>query len=183
MEISEPETELKVQSFQSFINEVYTGAVDRITGIYIPDVFAFPVIQQPSGHPEFVSLADQEVTEFGMAAKYGSMGFLAHNTLAGEEFSKISPEMLIFIISGDGHFSIFKVREIRRFQAYSPSSPYSTFIDLSTGDILSATDLFKQTYMIQDSVILQTCIASGGIQNWGRLFIIATPNIVESPTY
>jgi len=180
MEISEPET-LEVQDFSSFLSEVQTGAVEQITGLYVPDVFAFPVIQQPPGHPEFVSSSDQELTQFGMATEYGSLGLLAHNTLAGEEFSKITPDMLIIVITGDGHYSIYIVKEIRRFQAYSPFSPYSNFYDLDTGDILTATDVFRQTYMVQGSVILQTCIASKGIDNWGRLFIIATPVSLEPP--
>jgi hypothetical protein len=82
---------------------------------------------------------------------------------------------LITVIQGDGQTLSFEVEQIRRFQAISPSSPYSTFIDLENHETLSAADLFLQTYGVKGNLILQTCIASGEVDTWGRLFVIAVP--------
>jgi hypothetical protein len=146
-----------------------------VTGVYSEGLFAFPVIQQPPGQPAFVSLFDDEVTQFSLASSAGSLGFLAHNTLAGAVFSSILPGQVITVIQGNGQSLSFQVEQIRRFQAVSPSSPYSTFIDLENHKTLSATDLFLQTYGVEGNLLLQTCIASGDVDNWGRLFVIAAP--------
>ena len=68
---------------------------------------------------------------------------------------------------------------MRSFQATQPTSPYSSFIDLSSNKTLSATELFTQTYGTKGALILQTCIASGTVDSWGRLFVIAIPYVPE----
>jgi hypothetical protein len=171
--IVEIDSEEIIPSFEEFKQQVTTGEENIITGIYIEDLFAFPVIQQPAGKPTFVSGVDQELTQFSLATSYGSLGFLAHNTLAGVEFFRITIDNLIYVIYGDGYHATYRVFGIRRFQAVTPSSPYSFFIDLLDGSTLTALDLFEETYKVPGNLILQTCIAQNEEDNWGRLFIIA----------
>jgi hypothetical protein len=110
-----------------------------------------------------------------MADAYGSMGFLAHNNLAGSVFNELEVGNIIHVIRGDGRAISYEVNQIRSFQATDPGSPYSNFIDQKNGSLLSASDLFFQTYGIPGQLILQTCIAASGSDSWGRLFVIATP--------
>ena len=60
-----------------FTAQVTSGSANLVTGIYVDGVFAFPVVQQPAGQPGFVSTAPDTLTQFGQAADYGSLGFLA----------------------------------------------------------------------------------------------------------
>jgi hypothetical protein len=169
--------ETTLPGLEAFIGQVKTGSAVQVTGLYVADVFAYPVIQQPAGKPGYVSPLDGRITQFAMASSYGSLGFLAHNTLAGARFSDIEQYQLINVVYGDGHYVIYQVMEIRRFQATRPASPYSSFVDLETNKTLSASDLFTQTYGVRNSLVLQTCITLNGLDTWGRLFILATPYI------
>lgn len=158
-----------------FIAQVKNGNASQVTGIYAYGLFAFPVVQQPANQPAFVSSEDGVITQFAMASSYGSLGFLAHNTLAGAEFSSIQVDQVIAVVYGDGRYVNYRVTEIRKYQATRPNSPYSSFIDLATKKKLTAQQLFMQTYGIKGALVLQTCIASNGIDTWGRMFIIAKP--------
>lgn len=166
-----------------FSVQVNNGNSQQITGLFSEDIFALPVLQQPGGHPEYVNTKDNTVTQFSMATSYGSLGFLAHNFLAGRFFSSLSNGGHIDIVYGDGHFQSYTIVEIRSFQATSPSSVQSNFVDLATGDTLTAAQLFYQTYGVEGNLVLQTCISAYGNDSWGRLFVIAVPSIAaaESP--
>jgi hypothetical protein len=158
-----------------FINQVKNGQADQLRGIYIPDLLADPVVQQPSGRNDFVSSSQNILTQFDLAAQFGSTGLLAHNNLAGASFSLLTLDQKIFLVYGDGHVESFVVTEILRFQALDPASPSSTFVDLSNNRVLKASELFPKVYERKGDVVFQTCIASGESLNWGRLFVIAEP--------
>jgi hypothetical protein len=163
----------------AFIRQVAHGQAEQVTGIYVEGVLALPVVPQPSGQPAYVSTAPETVTQFGAASDFGSLGFLAHNTLAGAHFFDIRSGHIIVVVYGDGHVRQYQVTQIRRFQATNPNSPYSNFIDLDQGTTLTYTDLFYQTYGVAGQLILQTCIAAEGNDSWGRLFILAMPYIPD----
>jgi hypothetical protein len=67
------------------------------------------------------------------------------------------------------------VTEIRNFQALSPDSTQSSFVDLASGEKLSNSELFHSIFDGSDTVVLQTCIAQGDVSTWGRMFITAVP--------
>lgn len=161
-------------SLSDFTLLVSNGKSSQVTGIYADGIFALPVVQQPSGNSGFVSTTPDTVTQFSMATNFGSLGFLAHNTLAGSMFYNLNQGGIFTIVYGDGHQENYVVTQIRHFQALNPTNPYSKFKDLEKGETLSASDLFYQTYGVSQQVILQTCIANSGIDSWGRMFIIAT---------
>lgn len=160
------------QSLANFSKQVTNGNSGQITGIYSDNLFALNVVQQPSGQAGYVSTAGNTATQFGMAS---GLGFLAHNYLSGSLFSYLYGGATITVVYGDGHTKNYKVSQVRKFQALTPDSPYSNFVDLASGSTLTASDLFYATYGVGGQLVLQTCIAANGNSSWGRLFVIATP--------
>lgn len=163
------------QVIQDLINSVVDGRSDVIRGMYVKGNMALEVIQQPSGQAAFVSAVDEVITEFSMARKFGVIGMLAHNFLAGRYFSDIQIGDEINIVYGDGEISTYVVTDIQSYQALQPNSPQSQFLNLVSNQKLSATELFYQVYAGNHHLTLQTCIQVGEIDTWGRLFIIAEP--------
>jgi hypothetical protein len=164
-----------------FTQQVANGAAGQVTGLQVDGLFAYPVVQQPAGQPAYVSTAADTVTQFGTAASFGSLGFLAHNNLAGARFAHLEHGDLVAVVYGDGHYVLYQVKNIRRLQALQPTNPYSAFLDLVTGEQFTAEALFYQTYGVAGTLVLQTCIASEGSDSWGRLFILAEPLPPEPP--
>ena len=158
-----------------FVSSLVNGESDSIRGIYSEEDFALPVVQQPSGKPGFVSTIDGVVTEFSMAKKYGVTGIIAHNYLAGGNFFSLEIGEVIEVVYGDGEILRYEITSIQSYQALSPDSASSQFVDLVTSEKISATQLFKRVYMGSHHLTLQTCIQQGSEDSWGRLFIIAEP--------
>jgi hypothetical protein len=158
-----------------FISSVRNERAGLLVGVYIPGILALPVVQQPAGNYAYVSNQAGTVTQFGLAKDYGSVGLVAHNTHSGADFVKLSAGQDVILIYGDGKTSSFRIRESVSFQALSPNSPYSSFIDLSSGSTLSVSDLFLKIYAQPGRLVFLTCIERNGISTWGRLFIIAEP--------
>ncbi len=164
----------------SFSAAVQNGDGSTLRGVYAEDIFAAPVVQQPSCDAAFVSPATDVLTQFSAAAQYGNIGLLAHNYLTGQYFSRLVPGQGIQLIYGDGRTEGFMVTHIYRYQATSPSSPYSDFIDLDAHEYSSASALFAKVYTGERHITFQTCIEANGDLSWGRLFVIAEP---ERPRY
>ena len=162
-------------SLPNFIENVANGNPDTLRGIYVEGVMAYPIIQQPMGYPGYVSEEAATVTQFSIASEVGNIGLLAHNFLAGADFSLLEPGDTIILIYGDGHTQGFLVSEIQKYQALKPLSPYSDFRDLESDSRLTAEQLFNQVYRGEFHLTLQTCIENEGNESWGRLFIIAVP--------
>lgn len=159
----------------SFVAQITNGQADELRGIYVPEILAARVIQQPDGHPEFVSPRQNILTQFELASKFGSTGLLAHNDLAGERFFLLEKGRIFHLVYGDGQIAAFIVTEILRYQALEPNSTSSKFLDLKNNDLLTARELFLKVYGRSGQVIFQTCIAEGENLGWGRLFVIAEP--------
>jgi hypothetical protein len=161
---------------RSFISQVNTGQEDLITGIFVSDVLAVNVVQQPTSNPGYISTADSTVTEFSMARDYGTIGMLAHNYLAGDLFFQLEESQTVYLVFGDSSVQKYTIVDILSYQALQPNSPYSNFLNLeNSNEYLSAADLFYKVYQQDDALVLQTCIANQGVESWGRLFVIAIP--------
>lgn len=161
--------------FQGFIKLVENGNVGVLSGVYIPNVLALPVVQQPAGDAGYVSDQDDEATQFAMASQYGNIGLLAHNYLSGQLFSNLSVGEEVRLVYGDGKVHYFVITELLRYQALEPTSQWSSFRNLDNYDVLSAEQMFTRAYAGAHHLTLQTCIASNGNSSWGRLFVIAVP--------
>jgi len=162
--------------FDQFVEKVKNGNPAQVVGVYMEDIFRLRVVQQPPNQPNFVSPVMGVATQFLLAFKVaGNIGLLAHNYLSGQYFFFLTPGYITQIINGDGNVTDYEVAEIYEFQALSPTSPTSDFIDLDTNQRLSASALFNKMYMGEHHLTFQTCIAQGNQDSWGRLFVVAYP--------
>jgi hypothetical protein len=170
-------------NLDAFIETVMDGDASALRGVYVSNVMALSIVQQPVGHPGYVSSEESVATQFGIAAEVGNVGLLAHNTHAGSLFSNIKQGDRIILVYGDGHIASFMANSIQSYQALDPLSPYSEFKDLETQTSVTAEELFNNVYRGDYHLTLQTCIENNGNSSWGRLFIMATPveneNIIE----
>lgn len=165
-------------NFWEFSRSVQNNKADVLRGVYVPDVLAFPIVQQPAGDAGYVSKTDGEITQFSMASQFGNMGLLAHNDLSGRFFPQLAVGQEVRLVYGDGRVEYFTITKVLEFQAFEPTSPYSSFRDLANDEVLTADQLFRKVYLGDRHVVFQTCIAGPGSSSWGRLFVIATPKFV-----
>ena len=164
-----------IPALNTFIETVKDGDASALRGVYVPDVMALSVVQQPVGYAGYVSTAEGVATQFSIAAEVGNVGLLAHNTHAGSFFSDINQGDRIVLVYGDGHIESFMAESIQRYQALDPLNPYSQFKNLETQTSLTAEELFNNVYRGEYHLTLQTCIENNGNSSWGRLFIVASP--------
>ncbi len=167
----------RLSSFRGVVNTVAPVEFEGVlSGVSIQDGENFPVVQQPDGDTNFVSKNDGEITQFASASRYGNVGLLAHNYLSGKAFSQLRIGEEIQLVYSDGHVEIFVVKEILRYKALDPRSPYSSFQNVDNKkEILTVGEMFDRAYEGGRHVTFQTCIAAEGNSSWGRLFIIASP--------
>lgn len=162
-------------SFVDFSKTVQNGQADVLRGVYVSNALALPIVQQPSGNAGYVSNNDGEATQFRMASQFGNVGLLAHNHLAGKSFSGLAVGQEIRLVYGDGRVEYFVVKEVLKYQALQPNSPYSSFKNMDKDETLTAEQMFKRVYFGDRHVTFQTCINAEGNLSWGRLFVIAVP--------
>lgn len=170
---SNPESALQLSSSQP-VEQIAPQPL-QIVGISSPGAFSYSIVEQPQGNAGYVSYDPGSLTKFHLAEKYGTIGLLAHNFLAGQHFFQISIGDDLILEMNDGSSQEYRVFSIKRYQALDPYSPYSDFIDLSDNEQVTASELFTRTYGSSGKLILQTCIKQNGVDAWGRLFIIAEP--------
>ena len=164
-----------ISSLYDFVENVKDGDKNSIRGVYVADNFALRVVEQPTNNPNFVSTIEGVTTQFSLAKKYNTIGFLAHNFASGRYFFNMNLGDVVQVIYGDGRIDKFRIMQIIQFQALQPDSPKSQFVDLQSGEKFSPTQLFEKVYTGNKHLTFQTCIQKDGIDSWGRLFLIATP--------
>ncbi|MBI9049282.1 MAG: hypothetical protein JEZ00_07680 [Anaerolineaceae bacterium] len=175
-QVSANQTNAALLPLDSFVEFLINGNEEQIVGIYIDDVFAQKVVQQPESDAAYVSPFNNQITDFGMVSKLtGNIGMLAHNYLSGEHFSDFAPGDIIHVVYGNGDVENFVVDRLESYQALSPHNVYSDFVNLDTNQKYNATQLFETVYGGSYHLTFQTCIRSGDEYSWGRLFVIATP--------
>ncbi len=161
--------------FARFVASVEDGEANVLRGVYVQNVLALPVVQQPSNQPYYVSTREGEATQFSMVSQYGNIGLLAHNTLSGRSFSQLATGQEVRLVYGAGRIEYFAIAQVLRFQALQPDSVTSTFRNLDKDEVISAGDLFNRAYAGQRHLVFQTCINAYGNASWGRLFVVAVP--------
>jgi hypothetical protein len=167
--------EATLPNFVEFLKEVQNGELNVLRGVYIPNVLAFAVVQQPVDQAGYVSYKADEITQFRMPTQFGNVGLLAHNDLCGRYFFQLAIGQEARLVYGDGSVEYFVITQMLRYQAFQPDNPYSDFRDLSSGGTLTAEQLFKKVYMGERHLTFQTCIAANESSAWGRIFVIAKP--------
>jgi len=166
---------VNLPSFADFSKTVQNGRTADLRGVYVSNVLALPVVQQPSNNAGYVSSRDGEITQFSMASQFGNVGLLAHNHLSGKSFSQLAVGQKVRLVYGDGKVETFVVAEVLKYQALQPNSLYSEFRNISDSKAITAEQMFKRVYFGNRHVTFQTCIEKDGNLSWGRLFIIAIP--------
>jgi hypothetical protein len=166
-----PQTE-ETFSEATFVDSVVNGEADTLRGVYVPDVLALPVEQQPKNDSNYIRMEPDLATQYRPAARFGVTGLLAHNTLAGQLFFDIKIGDVVTLVYGDGSTQRYQVMQIARFQARLANHDY---VNLEDGEIVSGAELFQEMYTGTNHVTFQTCIYAEGNASWGRLFVVATP--------
>jgi len=167
--------ESALPNFIDFVKQVQNGKANVLRGVYVPNVLALPVAQQPTDDPNYVSSKEGEATQFSTASQYRNVGLLAHNNLSGRSFSQLALGQEVRLVYGDGKVENFIVTEILHFQALQPKSVSSIFRSVKSNEVLSAQQMFNRVYSGARHVTFQTCIKANGSWNWGRLFVVAMP--------
>src|SRR5690349_23112002 len=116
-----------IPTLEEFAAAVENGQAGQVVGIYVPQVLALRVVQQPANNPAQVSEHAGDATQFSLAAQYGTTGLLAHNYLSGALFFNLLPGQEVNVIYGDGFMRRYTIAASRRFQALSPADPASDF--------------------------------------------------------
>lgn len=175
--VAESAETLTYPGLDEFASALLNGSPDDVVGVYAHDVLALPVMQQPSGQPDFVSAEPNMLTQFYMPKTHGVVGILAHNYLSGSRFTQLAEGAEIVLVFGGGQMQRYTVTRAESYQALNPTSPFSNFVDTSDPgkNVMTSAQLFKHIYTVPGRLVLQTCIESGGEPSWGRLFVIAEP--------
>jgi len=165
----------EIPPLEEFIAQVMNGEADDLRGMYVPGVLADAIVPQPADQPAYVSSQTDTLTQFETASRFGTIGLLAHNYLAGKDFFLLEEGQPLYLVYGDGRVESYILKEFMRYQALEPQSVTSDFIDLASGEKVSASQLFLKVFNRPGDVTLQTCIYADGNASWGRLFIVAEP--------
>ena len=155
--------------------ELLDLAPSGVSSIYLEGIKFLRIERQPQGRYNHVSARDNVLTNFQMAERYGVMGLIAHNYLAGRYFSQLKVDDHVYLMDGKGGSRKYRVDQILKFRAVRPRDPRSWFEDLQDNEMYTAAEVFRRIYMGNHQVVLQTCIAQGDLQEWGRLFLVCKP--------
>ncbi len=160
------------------VNKIKETGIAR--SVAVDDALVFPIVQQPQGEPNYVSTNNGELTLFASASQYGNIGLLAHNYLSGKSFAHLSVGQEIRLQYDDGNSEYFVVSEILQYQALDPENPFSSFQNINNkNEILTAQQMFERVYEGDRHLTFQTCIAKYGESSWGRLFVVAVPEVTS----
>jgi hypothetical protein len=167
-----PTTTPATLTLDNFSKQVRDGQ-PIIRGIFIQNKLAFYVVQQPSSNTNYISGSSRTVTQSRTAILFGGIVFLAHNYSAGRVFPSVVVNDIIYTIYGDGKIDKYIVQKQYKYQALQPDNPYTNYVDLETGLLVTWDIVYINFYSLPDAIVLQTCISKDNIGSWGRLFITA----------
>jgi hypothetical protein len=169
-----------ISTFDIFLQEVFTGDGDKITGVYVEGLFSLKVVQQPPQDAAFVSNEKGTATQFQSPAFYGAVGLLAHNYLSGRYFLYLSPGHEIRLVYGNGTYRRYQVVEYVDFERLTRSDVRSDFRELKTQSIFTNRQVFDRFYRGENKLTMQTCLEGDGYSNWGIRMVSAVPMDIES---
>ena len=116
-----------------------------LAGLYIPI------------HPGYVARMDAP-----------SLAFTAHNTRSGALFLELYPGAPVSYTD-----DLYTVTEVIFMQALEPMDPAGDLIDMEDGTRRTAGETWDYIYNRPGALVLQTCVERDGLNEWGRLFVIA----------
>jgi hypothetical protein len=110
---------LRFPSLAEFRQSVRNGVANQLSGVYVSDLMAYPIVNQPGAQYTYVSDKSNEVTQFELASQYNTIGLLAHNELAGASFFALEPQKTVILVYGDGRTQVYQVTQVLSYQALS----------------------------------------------------------------
>lgn len=162
-------------ALDEFVRTVVDGDPGALRGLYVQDVLALRILQQPPGDPAFIAFEEGTATLFQDALAFRAFGLLAHNFLSGREFFSLQQGQDLFLVFGDGGLKRYQVSEIADYQRLNVADLRSDFLALADNRQTSADQLFARFYQTAEQLVLQTCIERAGLPSWGVRFIRAMP--------
>jgi hypothetical protein len=162
-------------SLDVFIHQVANGQAGVVRGLFVQNLLALRILQQPINDPGYVAREEGTATQYFRAGLSGTVGLLAHNYLSGQLFFNLTKGQDLVLIFGDGKAEKYQVSEINDFERLTRSDMNSNFLELSTNQTTTATQVFARYYQKNHALTLQTCIARDGVADWGVRFILANP--------
>lgn len=170
-----PGNALEDSDFFAFLQDVFNGDGETITGIYVEGVLGLSVVQQPAGILTYVSDDFGTATQFRSPLEFGVVGLLAHNYLSGKDFLSIFPGLEIRLVYGDGTYQRYRVVGLADFERLTRNDVHSNFRDLQTHQILTSNEMFTRFYTGENFLTLQTCLEKDGYYSWGVRMVSAVP--------
>lgn len=140
----------------------------QVASVTVTEKFSYPVVHSGNSAPSSGGLG-----QYAYASQKGSLGFIAHNYLAGHSFFALEMGDTVTVTYNGGKQETFKVVNALRYQATNPNDFSAPFLN-DNGKKLSALQVFKQAYR-KNWVTFQTCITQDGTSTWGLLFVQAKP--------
>jgi hypothetical protein len=147
---------------------------DQVT---VPNLFSFPISQQPKGKEIFVTSQKNEVTQFRMPSYTGVTGLIAHNFLAGQQFYRLENGQKFWVQYEGKHLQEYRVTGSYRFKKLDPPNPSSRLIDLQNKQEMSAAQVYDRFYKGEHHVTFQTCLEGDGRLDWGLFFVVGEPDL------
>ena len=170
-----PVAQAESEELLAFSRQVANGKQESVSGLYVAGILALRVVQQPADNAGFISSEVGTATQFQRADQFGAIGLLAHNTLAGRDFLRLSQAEELILIYGDGRAERFRVSQIVDYERLTRADLRSDFLALDTNSRYTADEVFARFYQHAHRLTLQTCLARGDIADWGVHFVVADP--------
>lgn len=161
--------------FSGFVTSVVDGQANVVRGVYVPEVLALQVLQQPAGDNTSVLRLDGVATQFNAAAQNHVIGLLAHNDKAGASFAGLQIGQEVRIIYGDGRVDYYLVNRLASYQALQTGDEVKNYLDLGSNITYTVQEIFTMFYAGAGHVTFQTCILKDANPSWGRFFVTAVP--------
>jgi len=155
---------------------VLGSEVYRPLPVLLEGPFGSLEVRYQGGEYGYVADMRGAVTLFQAAWEDGSLGFLAHNYLAGAAFYELRAGNLLRVTAADGSARWYLVRETMVYTAIDPGEWWTDVID-EDGMRWSQEEVYAGLYERQGWVVLQTCWGVGRYAGWW--FAVAEPVILE----
>jgi hypothetical protein len=168
-------TDAIAPGLDDFTHQVNDGQKAVVKELFVQNLMALKVLQQPKDDPGYVAQQDNTATQYYRASLSGTIGLLAHNYLAGKKFFDLSLGQVLSVVYGDGSTEQYRVTEINDFERLTHEDMYSDFIDQSNMKRMNVAEVFARYYQRKHVLTLQTCIDRDGDADWGVRFIVANP--------
>jgi len=118
--------------------------------------FDLAVVQQADEHD--IPASDGVVAQYLWATKYSTLGFMAHDYLAGAHFYNLSIGDMLIVTMADGEQENYRVSSIQIFGHNANRTEF-----YRDGATYSTAEYFNMIYTGARHVILQTCYGSSSL--------------------